>query len=149
MFGAVNLAVVGAVIAALAGIGSGGALAWQWQANKYDKRIAQMQAEAENAARQREQEYAKQARKSEQASAQRQQNLRRDTERARLVADGLRHDLGRAVEMSRTSPATCPDRAAAISDILRELEAEGRAVSETADRHVESVRSLLERWPGK
>lgn len=149
MFWSSSALIIVALVASLVGFGGGGFLAWNWQENKYENKIAKMVSEAHEQALKTEQKYASQQRKSEASSALRQSKLRSDLDVARVESERLRDSIATTVEMSRTSPTTCPDRTAAIADILREMEVEGRAVSEAADRHVESVRILLERWPGK
>lgn len=149
MFWSSSALIIVALVTSLVGFSGGGLLAWNWQENKYESKIAKISSEAHQRALQIEQNYASQQRKSEASSALRQSKLRYDLDAARAESDRLRDSLSRNIDLSKSSPASCPDRTAAIADILREMEAEGRAVSEAADRHVESVKILLERWPSK
>jgi NAD-dependent DNA ligase len=73
--------------------------------------------------------------------------LRRDADLARTELGRLRLAVASAVQTASTSPATCPERAAALGDVLTELGRAGAELAEKADRHASDVKTLTEAWP--
>lgn len=145
MFGQLSLPLI--VASSVLSAGLAGYAAWTYQAARFQAQISDMQASAAAALRTQEQRYAEQFQRASAAAAARQQGLRLDAERARLAADGLRHDLARAVAIAESSPRTCPDTAAALADVLGAVEGAGRELAATCDRHVNDLRQLTEAWP--
>lgn len=145
MFGQLSLVAI-VVSSALSAVLAGTA-AWTYQSSRYEAQLADMRLSAAQAIRKTEQKYAEALRVAEDKAKARARALRVDADRARLTADGLRDDLARAVRAAQDSPATCPDTAATLSDVLRSMEAEGRGLAEACDRHTNDIRTLIEAWP--
>ena len=145
MFGQLSLPLIVAASALSAALA--GSAAWKYQQHRYEAEKAELYASAQAALRQQEQRYAEQFRKAEDQAKARARAARLDADRARLVADGLRNDLARAVRAAEGSTTPCPDRAAAIADVLLDVEREGRELAATCDRHTNDIRTLIESWP--
>ena len=121
---------------------------------EYAQQIAAMQAAAlDAAAKYRQQEQDWQRTKAE-AEAIHAKNLERErAARLRAVAesDRLRDEAaayaaggGAAADDTVTA---CRERAAALGQLLGEVERAGAAMAQDADRHADEVRLLLEAWP--
>lgn len=145
MFGQLSIVLI-VVSSALSAILAGGA-AWQYQKHRYEAEKADLYLSAQSALRAQEKRYAELVRKAEDQAKARIRATRVDADRARLVADGLRNDLNRAVTAASNTPTTCPSTAAALGELLADVEAEGRKLAETCDGHANDVRTLIEAWP--
>lgn len=145
MFGQLSLVLIVASSALSAALAGGAA--WTYQANRYEKEKAELYASAAAALRVQEQRYADQFRRATDQAQARVRASRVDADRARHVADGLRNDLARAVRAAETTPTACPSTAAALGELLADVEAEGRKLAETCDGHASDVRTLIEAWP--
>ena len=73
--------------------------------------------------------------------------LRRDRDSALTELGRLRLAVNSAVQTASTSPATCPDRAAALGDVLTELGRAGAELAEKADRINSDRQTLIDSWP--
>jgi hypothetical protein len=145
MLGQLSLVLIvasSAMSAALAGYA-----AWQYQASRYEARIADMEATAAAAVRQTEKRYAEFLKKASDQNAARQRVIRADADSARRESDRLRDELSAFVDRARNAPTSCPDAASAIVDVLRDMEAEARELAAACDRHVEDIRTLMTAWP--
>lgn len=141
---------IAAAVLAAAGFGSG----WLINGWRLGNDIAALQAEkqqlfidAQAALRSEEKKHVERHRRAVDAAAHRSAGLRRDADHARAESERLRDALAAAAGEARDTPAACPDRAAALADVLRDVEAEGRELAATCDRHTSDIRTLIEAWP--
>ena len=134
-------------LAVTAAIAAGGA--WQYQANKYERLLAEQRTEYATAqVRALEIAHAEtirmqaQASKAAAAAAARLRSLDADRGRLRAAADGLRGDLATATHSLPS--ATCDSTrayAATITELLGTMEAAGGAIAGQADGHaIDSMR---------
>jgi NAD-dependent DNA ligase len=141
--------IIAAVIAATAFAGGFGT-AWKIQAGNINAKeaahakqeLANVQQSAAADIRRLDNAITAQARATHRAVA-----LRRDADLARTELGRLRLAVASAVQTASTSPATCPERAAALGDVLTELGRAGAELAEKADRHASDVKTLTEAWP--
>ena len=73
--------------------------------------------------------------------------LRRDRDSALTELGRLRLEVNSAVHTANTDPVACPERAAALGDVLTELGRAGAEIAGQADRHASDVKTLIEAWP--
>lgn len=140
-----RLALIGLAVAGLMALSAAGA--WQWQANSYGKKIANIHAAQAQALA----TALAQARAEEQRRQIAIEGIRRDAQdhiaqaaadaaAADHVADGLRGELARIKRRAASCPSVtiggAPGRGAAavLADLLEEVEREGRAMAAEADR---------------
>jgi hypothetical protein len=145
----IQATLIAVAAAGVIGLAAGGTAAWKYQGHRYEREIAEMRAQAEAAAREQEKLHEDRIRQAYREATNRERRARMDAAAARDAADRLRDDLAVAVQAARDTPASCPDRAAALADVLRAVETEGRGLAETCDRHVNDLRTLMQAWPGK
>lgn len=120
-----------------------GAAAWQFQASRYEARLAAREAEiakaarsAEAEARKREQELQRYADEVARDAAKRQQVLAARAATTDLVARGLRDDIARLnADQAPSDPAAArfADDAARARELLGACAAEYRSVAGAAD----------------
>jgi len=82
------------------------------------------------------------------AAAARERGLRADAAGARNELDRLR-DVLQDYERGTAGipPASCPDRAIALSDVLQECAGRYSGLAEKADRHASDLQTLMDAWP--
>ena len=141
--------IIAAVIAATAFAGGFGT-AWKIQAGNINaKEAAHAKQELANV----QQSAAADIRRldnaitAQNAATTRSVALRRDADLARTELGRLRNAVTSAVQTSRTDPVACPDRAAALADVLTELGRAGAELAEKADRINSDRQTLIDAWP--
>ena len=141
--------IIAAVIAATAFAGGFGT-AWKIQAGNINAREAQhakqelanVRSSAASDIRRLDNTIA-----AQNAATARAVALRRDRDSALTELGRLRLAVNSAVQTASTSPATCPDRAAALGDVLTELGRAGAELAEKADRINSDRQTLIDAWP--
>ena len=141
--------IIAAVIAATAFAGGFGT-AWKIQAGNINaKEAAHAKQELANV----QQSAASDIRRldnaitAQNAATTRTVALRRDRDSALTELGRLRNAVNSAVQTANTDPVACPERAAALGDVLTELGRAGAELAEKADRHASDVKTLTEAWP--
>ena len=81
------------------------------------------------------------------AATARTVGLRRDRDSALTELWRLRLAVNSAVQTASTDPVACPERAAAIGDVLTELGRAGAELAEKADRINSDRQTLIDSWP--
>lgn len=139
-----------ATIIAAVGFSGGFGVAWKIQAGIITEKEAQhAKQELANA----QQSAAADIRRldntiaAQNAATARTVGLRRDRDSALTELGRLRDAVNSAVQTASTSPVACPERAAALGDVLTELGRAGAELAEKADRHASDVKTLTEAWP--
>lgn len=140
--------VAAAVLAALA-------IGWRYGAAsvqaKWDaERVQQLeqQREMEHEARRIENARATVAAAAANAARERDAALLRDAERARAESERLRDDASAyAAGVPEEPAASCAERAAALAELLADVERAGAGMAQAADRHANDARTLIEAWP--
>ena len=142
--------IIAAIIAAMGFAGGFGA-AWKIQAGNINAKeaayakqeLANVKQAATAAIRNRDTVIDAQNRANTRSIA-----LRRDAESARTELARLRSATTSTVQAARADPVTCPDRAAALGDVLTELGRAGGELAEKADRHVSDLRTVRQQTTG-
>jgi hypothetical protein len=80
-------------------------------------------------------------------SVRRAANLRADADRARAGLDGLRDASEQAMRAATISLDACIVRATTAHQLLSDSAEAYQKLAETADRHANDVRTLIEGWP--
>lgn len=103
---------------------------------------------AEANARSVEQQFQQKLQEAQDAAKLRETDLRKDAAASRAAAGGLRDQLatirGGLAEASSQARA---DTAAALTVVLERCSVEYRELAETADRHTNDIRTLIDAWP--
>jgi uncharacterized protein HemX len=141
--------IIAAIIAAM-GFAGGFGTAWKIQAGNINAKEAQhakqelanVQQSAAADIRRLDNAITAQNRATARAVA-----LRRDADLARTELGRLRLAVASAVQTANTDPATCPERAASIGDVLTELGRAGAELAEKADRINSDRQTLIDSWP--
>ena len=136
-------------------MGVGGWTAWQYQGNRYELRIANMEKDYAKSAAQVAQEnldaFTKLQKTKDAAirsAESRAAANRRAAADATAAADGLRDEL--AKERARLATSTCESitkYATTLSTVFDQCQAEYRAVAEKADGHAADAKTLTDAWP--
>lgn len=142
-------------IAAVVAFGIGSAVTWQVQSWRYDARIseymrsaAEAQASAVKQAQEVERERYRQLQLAEQAARAREQHHRAAAAAARAESDGLRSDIARIrSELSQRTDAAVREYAATAGELLGECSGRYQQMADTAQRHADDVKLLLDSWP--
>ena len=141
--------IIAAIIAAM-GFAGGFGTAWKIQAGNINaKEAAHAKQELANV----QQSAAADIRRldnaitAQNAATTRSVALRRDVDSARAELDRLRLAVNSAVHTANTDPVACPERAAALGDVLTELGRAGAELAAKADRHVNDLQMTREAWP--
>ena len=141
--------IIAAVIAATAFAGGFGT-AWKIQAGNINaKEAAHAKQELANV----QQSAASDIRRldnaitAQNAATARAVGLRRDRDSALTELGRLRLAVNSAVHTANTDPVACPERAAAIGDVLTELGRAGAELAEKADRINSDRQTLIDSWP--
>lgn len=139
----------------LAGLALAAASTWHVQAWRYDAQIAEIKAAQAQAATLASEETARNFRaittKYEgalNAATKRETKLRADAAAALRTIDGLRGTLYEfRASLPNASTATLIARADTAAELLGACVNEYRSVAESADRHADDARTLVEAWP--
>ncbi len=118
-----------------------------WRYGAKEKERAEQQLENERViarAALRNQERVSEA---QSAASNRMVVLRRDADRARAAADGLRIATEQAMRDAATSHAACTERAHTLSVVLNQCGAAYQELGAVADRHASDVQTLMAAWP--
>lgn len=142
-----------AAIAVTAALSAGGA--WQYQANKYERLLAEQRTEYATAqARALERAHADtirmqaQAQKAAAAAAARLRSLDADRSRLRVVSDGLRSAATDAAIRACSDTTTArSEPAVALADVFGQCVGELKEVAEHADRWASEAVMLRDAWP--
>ena len=143
------------LIVSIAAFGLGVGLTWQVQSWRYDARIseymrsaAEAQTSAVEQAQEVERERYRQLQLAEQAARTREQRHRDAAAAARAESDGLRDDITRIrSELSRRTDAAVREYAATAGELLGECSERYQRMADTAQRHADDVKLLLDSWP--
>ena len=131
-------------IIALAGFGSGWTIQnWRYGAKENERAqqtLVQIQASAASNIRRADNVIAAQNRANDRAVV-----LRRDADSSRVELGRLRDELARS--RSSLTPAACPERAAAIGDVLAECAGAYQDLAGKTDRHTSDIHTLIDAWP--
>ena len=141
--------IIAAVLAAI-GFAGGFGTAWKIQAGNINaKEAAYAQQELANV----QQSAASDIRRldnaitAQNAATARAVGLRRDRDSALTELGRLRLAINSAVQTASTDPVACPERAAALGDVLTELGRAGAELAEKADRINSDRQTLIDAWP--
>lgn len=142
-----------AALAVTAALAAGGV--WQYQANKYERMLAEQRTEYATAqVRALEIAHADTIRLRDQAQAAaaaattRLQRLSADRDRLRAAADGLRGDLATAALRLPDAPADAViEYAAALDSVFLDCTARYEQLATKADGHASDVQTMIESWP--
>jgi len=128
---------------------------WNYQASRYELRIANMEKDYAKSATKVAQEnldaFTKLQKTKDAAiksAESRAAANRRAAVDATVAADGLRDEL--AKERARLATSTCESvtkYATTLNTVLDQCQAEYRAVAEKADGHAADAKTLTEAWP--
>lgn len=131
-------------IIALAGFGSGWTIQnWRYGAKENERAqqtLVQIQASAASNIRRADNVIAAQNRANDRAVV-----LRRDVDSSRVELGRLRDELARS--RSSLTVAACPDRAAALGDVLAECAGAYQDLAGKTDRHTSDIHTLIDAWP--
>ena len=141
--------IIAAVLAAI-GFAGGFGTAWKIQAGNINAKeaayakqeLANVRQSAASDIRRLDNAIAAQNRSTARAVA-----LRRDADLARTELGRLRLAVNSAVHTANTDPVACPERAAALGDVLTELGRAGAELAEKADRINSDRQTLIDAWP--
>lgn len=151
MFGAINFYVIEAVFIAI--LFGGGA--YEIQSWRYEKKIAEIKAEAskqreaaiQNAV-QVEHEQAKKVQEALSASIDRETKITVAADTARHRVDGVRQQLNTInASMPAATVETCRETSSTVTDILGECIAKYQEMAREADELGNSARTLNDGWP--
>ena len=139
-----------ATIIAAVGFSGGFGTAWKIQAGNINaKEVAYAQQELANVRSSAAADIRRldNAITAQNAATARAVGLRRDRDSALTELGRLRLAVNSAVHTANTDPVACPERAAALGDVLTELGRAGAEIAGQADRHASDVKTLTEAWP--
>lgn len=142
------------IVAGVIAVASFGA-AWTYQESRYETKLAERETDhalalagATRDALAKTIALQEKANAAERKHQSRLADLRRDADRARSVADGLRNDLSAARNtLPNASCGSVRDYASTVSGILSDCADTARGMAEAADRHAADSVKLLESWP--
>lgn len=142
-----------AALAVTAALAAGGV--WQYQANKYERMLAEQRTEYATAqVRALEIAHADTIRLRDQAQAAaaaattRLQRLSADRDRLRAAADGLRGDLATAaLRLPDATPDAVIEYATALDSVFLDCTARYEQLATKADGHASDVQTMIESWP--
>lgn len=141
-----NLTIISYFVAAAIGFGS----AWQiktWkEAEDENHRLTEARAAEQEVSRMESRRSAA-ALDAANDARKRESKLRLDAAAAQSAVVSLRDTLHGYVQRANSDPASCPDRAAAVSELLAECSAEYSTLAGRADRHASDAKTLIESWP--
>ena len=133
-------------IIALAGFGSGWTIQnWRYGAKETEReqqKLAYIQQSAAADIRRLDNAIT-----AQNAATTRAVALRRDRDSALTELGRLRLEVNSAVHTANTDPVACPERAAALGDVLTELGRAGAEIAGQADWHASDIKTLTEAWP--
>lgn len=143
---------VASILAALA-IGAAGAWQvqdWRWTANVQAEEIerAKVAAAAERENRRLETKRQSNVMEAQNAATKREAALRSALAAATRTGDGMRDTLySFRAKLPSATPDACRSDAAALAELLEQVERAGRGMAEAADRHASDSLMYQEAWP--
>jgi hypothetical protein len=140
---------------ALVAAALGGAGAWQVQNWRHGEKLEAIRADvqeqvrmAEQAARAKEQTLNTKINEARNAATKRETTLRTDLAAAGRTADGLRSALySFSSKLPSATPDACRSDAAALAELLADVERAGRDMAAAAQGHASDSLMYQEAWP--
>lgn len=80
------------------------------------------------------------------ASTLRAAELRRSDAAAASESERMRDSTATTVRAAATDPTTCPERAAALGELLDAMGRAGEELAGKAGRHVSDIKTMIEMW---
>ena len=146
--------VLTALIAAFAsGAGVWKVQDWRWTSKTQSEEIVRQKAvlDAEQENRRIESKRQSNVIEAQNAATKREANLRSDLAAATRAGDGLRDTLYsfRSTKLPSAAPDACRRYAAALAELLEDVEREGREAATEAQGHAIDSLKFQESWPKK
>lgn len=121
----------------------------QWRNDAEKKHSIEQAAQSQRELHAMEQKRLSGVISAQNAARSREADLRRDADRSRAAADGLRDQASEALRLAGANHSACLERASAAAELLLTCSRRYSDLGAAADRHVSDIKTLTEAWPQK